>query len=139
MWGILDLLNLGTGQGGRQGPRVAGICALILLHPTSPRDVIETKTSHGESFSLSRFVLCTLNLAIILGDFNIREDDTFLNMDFCFLDPFTSVIFSYSHLNYLLAWSYTSPFHHQRPHCLVNLDLCCCSSSTLYQVTAPIH
>lgn len=135
MWGILDLLNLGTGQGGREGPRVAGICALTPLHPTSLRDVIEILLMG----SLSPFVLYTLNLAIILGDFNIHEDDTFLIMDFHFLDPFTSVIFSYTHLNYLLAWSYTSPFNHQRPHYLVNLDLCCCSSLTLYQVTAPIH
>ena len=37
LWCVLD-----TGRGGRQWPSVSGICALILLPPSSPRDVVDS-------------------------------------------------------------------------------------------------
>lgn len=85
------------------------------------------------SFPLCFVVLSTLTLVIIFGDFNICVDDPSLIMAFHFLDPFTSIIFSSTHFNYLLAWSCmcTSPFHHHKLHYFVNLDLHFCSSSTL--------
>lgn len=66
LWGILDLLNLGTGEGGRQGPRVAGICALIHLPPSSLRAEVEILLMGWGGF----VVLSTPTLTIILADFS---------------------------------------------------------------------